>query len=179
MIGWVTKLRTPSPTSSILFGIAPLPKLCHPTAFLLATGSSLSDLLSRRMQNVFSSESECVNIMPQIWSWNTWLTVSYLHRSWSFTSKLHCRLLRAVLTAQRVSVIRSQGLGPLRPEKGWRPIVTVVFDQQHHEIVLGSDGQNPNQKRPFYLWVPCALVFIWRSSSSLTIIVHMPTQNPT
>jgi len=39
----------------------------------------------------------------------------------------------------------------LRPEKAWRPVVTVVFDQQHHEVVLGSDGQNPNLKRPFYL----------------------------
>jgi hypothetical protein len=50
-----------------------------------------------------------------------------------------------------ITVIRSQGLGPLRPEKAWRPIVTVTFDHQHHEIVLGSDGQNPNLKRSFYL----------------------------
>lgn len=48
-------------------------------------------------------------------------------------------------------VIRSTGLGPLRPEKGWRPIITVSFDHQHHELTLGSDGQNPNLKRPFYL----------------------------
>ncbi|KIM77105.1 hypothetical protein PILCRDRAFT_77105, partial [Piloderma croceum F 1598] len=50
-----------------------------------------------------------------------------------------------------ITVIRSQGLAPLRPEKGWRPIITVTFDHQHHEVVLGSDGQNPNLKRPFYL----------------------------
>lgn len=49
------------------------------------------------------------------------------------------------------TIIRSQGLGPLRPEKAWRPIVTVAIDHQHHEIVLGCDGQNPNQKRLFYL----------------------------
>ncbi|KAF7973565.1 hypothetical protein HWV62_14832 [Athelia sp. TMB] len=51
----------------------------------------------------------------------------------------------------QVVVFHDQGLGPLRPEKGWRPIITVSFDQQHHEIALGCDGQNPNLKRPFYL----------------------------
>ena len=44
-------------------------------------------------------------------------------------------------------VLRSQNLGILRPEKSWRPIVTMEVDGQHkHEIVLGVDGQNPNQR---------------------------------
>jgi hypothetical protein len=35
----------------------------------------------------------------------------------------------------------------LRPEKSWRPIVTLEVDgQRKHEIVLGVDGQNPNQR---------------------------------
>ncbi len=35
----------------------------------------------------------------------------------------------------------------LRPEKSWRPIVTMEVDGQHkHETVLGVDGQNPNKR---------------------------------
>ena len=35
----------------------------------------------------------------------------------------------------------------LRPEKSWRPIVTMEVDGLHkNEIMLGVDGQNPNQK---------------------------------
>ncbi|KAG5639065.1 hypothetical protein H0H81_007323 [Sphagnurus paluster] len=40
----------------------------------------------------------------------------------------------------------------MRPEKSWRPIVTVEVDKQHcHETIMGIDGQNPNQKERFYL----------------------------
>jgi len=47
----------------------------------------------------------------------------------------------------QITVLRSQNLGILRPEKSWRPIVTMEVDGQHkHEIVLGVDGQNPNQR---------------------------------
>jgi len=46
----------------------------------------------------------------------------------------------------------------------------VTFDHQHHEVVLGSDGQNPNLKRPFYLRYadPKSLVDIdvWHKSQS-------------
>ena len=42
----------------------------------------------------------------------------------------------------------------LRPEKSWRPIVTMEVDGQHkHEIVLGIDGQNPNQREIMHLCV--------------------------
>ena len=42
----------------------------------------------------------------------------------------------------------------MRPEKSWRPIVTVEVDKHDlHETVLGVDGQNPNLKETFRLWV--------------------------
>ncbi|KAG5635649.1 hypothetical protein DXG03_005270, partial [Asterophora parasitica] len=45
-----------------------------------------------------------------------------------------------------------QGLRLLRPEKSWRPIITVDVDNHHcYESVMGIDGQNPNQKERFYL----------------------------
>ncbi|KAH9018549.1 hypothetical protein EDB84DRAFT_1519089 [Lactarius hengduanensis] len=38
-------------------------------------------------------------------------------------------------------------MGMLRPEKSWRPIITLEVDGQHkHEVMLGVDGQNPNQR---------------------------------
>ena len=41
----------------------------------------------------------------------------------------------------------------MRPEKSWRPIVTVEVDKhQAYETVLGSDGQNPNLKETFHLY---------------------------
>ncbi|KAI0066705.1 hypothetical protein BV25DRAFT_1878804 [Artomyces pyxidatus] len=49
-------------------------------------------------------------------------------------------------------VLRSQNFGLLRPEKSWRPIVTLEVDgHRTHEIVLGTDGQNPNQRDPMLL----------------------------
>ncbi|KAH9013664.1 hypothetical protein EDB84DRAFT_1568564 [Lactarius hengduanensis] len=45
------------------------------------------------------------------------------------------------------TVLRSQNMGMLRPEKSWRPIITLEVDGQHkHEVILGVDGQNPNQR---------------------------------
>ncbi|EIN12693.1 hypothetical protein PUNSTDRAFT_124424 [Punctularia strigosozonata HHB-11173 SS5] len=44
-------------------------------------------------------------------------------------------------------VSRARGLSFLRPEKAWRPIVTIDFDQHpQYEICLGCNGENPNQK---------------------------------
>ncbi|KAF8262783.1 hypothetical protein EI94DRAFT_1742765 [Lactarius quietus] len=38
-------------------------------------------------------------------------------------------------------------MGMLRPERSWRPIITLEVDGQHkHEVMLGVDGQNPNQR---------------------------------
>lgn len=49
-------------------------------------------------------------------------------------------------------VIRAQGLRLMRPEKAWRPIVTVEVDRMTaYEMVLGVDGQNPNLKQGFRL----------------------------
>ncbi|KAG1806104.1 uncharacterized protein BJ212DRAFT_1389562 [Suillus subaureus] len=51
-----------------------------------------------------------------------------------------------------ITVIRAQGYQPLRPEKSWRPIVSVVVDQhQHYEVNLGCDGQNPNLRERFIM----------------------------
>ncbi|KAI0253320.1 hypothetical protein BJV78DRAFT_1351907 [Lactifluus subvellereus] len=47
----------------------------------------------------------------------------------------------------QLTVLRSQNLGMLRPERSWRPIITLEVDGQHkHEVTLGTDGQNPNQR---------------------------------
>ena len=43
----------------------------------------------------------------------------------------------------------------MRPEKVWRPIITVEIDKHHtHEIMLGVDGQSVNRKDCFRLYVP-------------------------
>jgi hypothetical protein len=51
-------------------------------------------------------------------------------------------------------VLRSQNMSMLRPEKSWRPIITLEVDGQHkHEVILGVDGQNPNQRETTLLYV--------------------------
>ena len=53
-------------------------------------------------------------------------------------------------------VVRTQGVLFLRPEKSWRPIVTITLEDNVHmpyELMLGCDGQNPNLKMPFVLCV--------------------------
>ncbi|TFK72754.1 hypothetical protein BDN72DRAFT_792046 [Pluteus cervinus] len=48
------------------------------------------------------------------------------------------------------TVIRANGLRLMRSDKLWRPIISVEVDKHHsHEIVLGTDGQNPNLKQVF------------------------------
>ncbi|OAX36532.1 hypothetical protein K503DRAFT_744218 [Rhizopogon vinicolor AM-OR11-026] len=50
------------------------------------------------------------------------------------------------------TVIRAQGYQQLRPEKAWRPIISVVVDEhQCYEVNLGCDGQNPNLKEHFIM----------------------------
>ncbi|KAJ7267555.1 hypothetical protein B0H12DRAFT_1097630 [Mycena haematopus] len=50
------------------------------------------------------------------------------------------------------TVVRVHGLHLMRPERSWRPIVTVELDNTHqHETILGSDGQNINLKDCFPL----------------------------
>jgi hypothetical protein len=101
------------------------------------------------MQNSFSPDSEYV-IYPM--SITSFLIEFHLALGLSQVSVLLGSFRCLECSKQPlIAVIRSQGLGPLRLEKGWRPIVTVTFDHQHHEVTLGSDGQNPNLKRPFYL----------------------------
>ncbi|CAL1693780.1 unnamed protein product [Somion occarium] len=51
-----------------------------------------------------------------------------------------------------LTIVRTQGILYVRPEKSWRPIVSLTIDGHHtHEITLGCDGQNPNLKTPFIL----------------------------
>lgn len=61
-----------------------------------------------------------------------------------------------------ITVVRAQGYQPLRPEKSWRPIVSVVVDDhQSYEVNLGCDGRNPNLKERFIMSVTlCNLPFI-------------------
>ncbi|KAG2747055.1 hypothetical protein P692DRAFT_20570693 [Suillus brevipes Sb2] len=51
-----------------------------------------------------------------------------------------------------ITVLRAHGHQPLRPEKSWRPTVSVVVDQyQCYEVNLGCDGQNPNLRERFMM----------------------------
>ena len=51
-------------------------------------------------------------------------------------------------------VVRTDGVLCLRPEKSWRPIVSLsLVETGHtHETTLGCDGQNPNMKNPLVLY---------------------------
>ncbi|KAG1751903.1 hypothetical protein EDB19DRAFT_1674466 [Suillus lakei] len=52
------------------------------------------------------------------------------------------------------NVIRAQGYQPLRPEKSWRPIVSVVVDEyQRYEVNLGCDRQSPNLGQCFMMFM--------------------------
>ncbi|KAJ3505614.1 hypothetical protein NLJ89_g7326 [Agrocybe chaxingu] len=49
-----------------------------------------------------------------------------------------------------LTVVLLEGLRLMRPEKAWRPIITLEVDKHHaHETTLGVDGQNINQKEVF------------------------------
>ncbi|KIP03921.1 hypothetical protein PHLGIDRAFT_110314 [Phlebiopsis gigantea 11061_1 CR5-6] len=52
-----------------------------------------------------------------------------------------------------LTVVRTDGVLFLRPEKSWRPIVSLsLVETGHtHETTLGCDGQNPNMKNPLVL----------------------------
>ncbi|RXW14067.1 hypothetical protein EST38_g11787 [Candolleomyces aberdarensis] len=70
-----------------------------------------------------------------------------------------------------LTIIRAQGLRLMRPEKSWRPIVTLEVDKHsRHEAVLGVDGQNPNLKQyfRFYDVKPTSTVVmqVWHRSQS-------------
>ena len=50
--------------------------------------------------------------------------------------------------------MRLEGMRFIRPERSWRPIVTVEIDKHSsYETILGVDGQNINQKETFSLCV--------------------------
>ena len=58
-------------------------------------------------------------------------------------------------------VIRLEGMRLMRPERSWRPIVTVEIDEHNtHETILGVDGQNINQKEAFSLCVLLIISFV-------------------
>ncbi|KAI0246613.1 hypothetical protein BJV78DRAFT_123550 [Lactifluus subvellereus] len=71
----------------------------------------------------------------------------------------------------QLTVLRSQNLGMLRPERSWRPIITLEVDGQHkHEVVLGTDGQNPNQRDIILLHhahhQTCIKLDVWHKSKA-------------
>ena len=58
----------------------------------------------------------------------------------------------------------------MRPERSWRPIVTVEIDEHNtHETILGVDGQNVNQKEAFNLCVLISFFFHTYSSQLLSL----------
>jgi formyltetrahydrofolate hydrolase len=58
----------------------------------------------------------------------------------------------------------------MRPEKIWRPIVTVEIDKHYtHEATLGVDGQSVNRKDCFRLYVPSSHFWL-RLSPCVSII---------
>ena len=81
------------------------------------------------------------------------LTLPSLSRPWQLTGNVSS-IIKGFLYFTPITVLRSQNLGILRLEKSWRPIVTLEVDGQHkHEIALGIDGQNPNQREIMHLYV--------------------------
>ncbi|PFH45778.1 hypothetical protein AMATHDRAFT_71094 [Amanita thiersii Skay4041] len=73
--------------------------------------------------------------------------------------------------AWHLTAIRVQGLRLLRPEKSWRPIITVEIDNHHaYEFCMGCDGQNPNLKDTFTFHnaSPSSIILlkIWHRSQS-------------
>ncbi|PPR06114.1 hypothetical protein CVT24_004214 [Panaeolus cyanescens] len=70
----------------------------------------------------------------------------------------------------RLTVAHLEGLRLMRPEKAWRPIVTLEVDKHHaHETVLGVDGQSINQKQSFH--------FHGSSSSNVEVKVWYRSQS--
>ena len=56
----------------------------------------------------------------------------------------------------------------MRPEKSWRPIVTVEVDKHHsYEFFMGCDGQNPNHKDIFRLCGLASIAATWPLTRSL------------
>lgn len=59
----------------------------------------------------------------------------------------------------------------MRPEKSWRPIVTMEIDKHHtRETILGVDGQNINQKETFSLSVDFLSIDVYLAELSLSFI---------
>ncbi|KAJ7713459.1 hypothetical protein B0H14DRAFT_2644810 [Mycena olivaceomarginata] len=90
------------------------------------------------------------------------------------------------------TVVRAHGLHLMRPEKSWRPIVTVELDKTHlHETTLGSDGQNINLKDSFHFkkkgkkrnlvgCASCSLGEMWKKhGKEPKLELRLQCQNPT
>jgi len=61
----------------------------------------------------------------------------------------------------------------MRPEKVWRPIVTVEVDNHHfHETTLGADGQNINQKEVFSLYAGSLYAALLLSLTFIPVMTH-------
>lgn len=74
--------------------------------------------------------------------------------------------------AWQVLVLRATQWQHLRPEKAWRPIISLSLDSPSsssslaHELTLGTDGQNPN------LRIPALLPPDTHARSTLILSVH-------
>ncbi|KAF9524634.1 hypothetical protein CPB83DRAFT_886178 [Crepidotus variabilis] len=71
----------------------------------------------------------------------------------------------------QLTIVLLEGLRLIRPDKSWRPIITLEVDNHHiHETTLGVDGQCVNQKECFHFHdatpgTPIE-VKVWHRSSS-------------
>ena len=87
------------------------------------------------------------------------LTLADLHfhfRPWYLTSTPIFIPTHLTTVLKPLLVVRTQGVLFLRPEKSWRPVVSVSLvdaEQTIPETALGCDGQNPNMKIPLALCV--------------------------
>ncbi|KAG6915177.1 hypothetical protein DXG01_012861, partial [Tephrocybe rancida] len=64
------------------------------------------------------------------------------------TSRISCKPAATLRVQWRITIVRTQGMRFMRPERSWRPIIIVAIDKyQSHEIVMGVDGQNPDLKQ--------------------------------
>ncbi|KAH8828091.1 hypothetical protein DL96DRAFT_1555608 [Flagelloscypha sp. PMI_526] len=69
-----------------------------------------------------------------------------------------------------LNVTRLCGQSYMRPEKAWRPVLTIDAGHVHHEVVLGVKGENPNMKQTISLHDPTVktpiLFQVWKKAET-------------
>ena len=117
--------------------------------------SSLVDICVHRLElthstNTLTSTSSYSSLLPCVF-----LTHHFSRPDHGSSPVLHSLCTAYFYVLHLRPVLRSQNMGILRPERSWRPIITLEVDGQHkHEVMLGVDGQNPNQRDTTLLYAP-------------------------